>query len=195
MTYTLLYLRARRVPLALAVAMGAAATIWTLWQLLSDQRDAGLTAVLLTVVLMVAVLSTTLAAPDESLERTASFHWPWRRVAHLLAVLAVVLLVLLATLHTGARFGPAGVVIRDAAGLLGLTALTATVLGATRCWFVALGWTVVAAVFPQSGTWGTPATWQAAPPDSRPAALLAAGFAVTGLLTYAVAGPARRLAD
>ncbi|MEU3455841.1 hypothetical protein ABZ671_19940 [Micromonospora sp. NPDC006766] len=187
-----LYLRARRVPLALAASVGAAALIWALWLALSDDRDAGALIVVLTVVLMVAVLSTTLAAPDEDLERAASLRWPWWRVLHLLAALALVLVVLLATLPTGARFGPAALVLRDAAGLLGLTAMCATVVGAARAWFLPLGWTVVAALFPQSSTWSALATWQGQPHTSRPAAAIAAILAVTGLLTYAFLGAAQR---
>ncbi|MEU5914216.1 hypothetical protein [Micromonospora sp. NPDC047527] len=187
-----LHLRARRVPMALAASVGAAALIWALWLAFSEDRDAIVLVVVLTIVLMVSVLSTTLAAPDEDLERTASLRWPWRRALHLLAALALVLVVLLATLPTDARFGPAALVLRDAAGVLGLTALCASVVGATRAWFLPLGWTVVAAMFPQSGTWGALATWQGQPHTSRPAAVVAAVLAVTGLLTYAIIGAARR---
>ncbi|MET8091463.1 hypothetical protein [Micromonospora sp. NPDC005220] len=187
-----LYLRARRVPLALAASVGAAALIWALWLVFSTDRDLGALVVVLTVVLMVAVLSTTLVAPDEDLERTAALRWPWRRVAHLLAALAVVLVVLLATQPTGARFGPGVLVLRDGAGLLGLTALCATVVGAARAWFLPLGWTVVAAMFPQSGAWGAVVTWQGQPPSSRPGAWVAAVLAVTGVLAYALLGAARR---
>lgn len=56
----------------------------------------------------------------------------------------------------------------------------------------ALGWTVVAAMFPQSSSWGTLLTWQGQPHTSRRAAVVAAVLAVTGLLTYALRGPARR---
>ncbi|MEV4821862.1 hypothetical protein [Micromonospora sp. NPDC049274] len=187
-----LHLRARRVPLALAASVGGAALIWALWLTLSPERDAILLLVVLTVMLMVAVLSTTLAGPDEDLERTAALRWPWRRAVHLLAALALVLVVLLATQPTGARFGPAALVVRDSAGLLGLTALCATVAGVTRAWFLPLGWAVVAAMFPQSSTWGALATWPGQPHTSRPAAVAAAVLAVTGLVTYAFRGPARR---
>jgi len=141
---------------------------------------------------MVSALATTLTALDEDLERTAALRWPQRRALHLLGALAVVLVVLLATLLTGARFGPAALVVRDAAGLVGLTALCATVLGAARSWFLPLGWTVVAALFPQaSPAWAVLATWQGQPHTSRPAAMVAAVLAVTGLLTYAFRGAAR----
>ncbi len=114
---------------------------------------------------------------------------------HLLAGLVVVLVVLLATRHTGARFGPAALVVRDAAGLLGLTALCASVVGAARSWFLPLGWTTVAAMYPQHGTGGAIATWQGQPPDSRAAALTAATLALGGLIAYALAGPAGKEAS
>ncbi|MFI2710583.1 hypothetical protein ACH495_10710 [Micromonospora sp. NPDC018662] len=110
MTWTLLHLRSRRVPLALVVALGSGAAVWTLWLVFSDERNASPLVVVMTVTLMVAVLAPTLAGPDESLDRTASMRWPRRRARHLLAGLAVVLLALLATRHTGARFGSAALV-------------------------------------------------------------------------------------
>ncbi|WP_433116889.1 hypothetical protein [Micromonospora sp. CA-246542] len=188
----ILHLRARRVPVALAASVSAAALIWALWLTLSTERDVILLLVVLTVTLMVAALSTTLAAPDEDLERTAALRWPWRRAGHLLAALALVLVVLLATQPTGARFGPTALLVRDAAGLLGLTALCATVAGAARAWFLPVGWAVAAAMFPQPGTWGTLATWPGQPHDSRPAAVVAAVLAVTGVMAYAMRGAARR---
>ncbi|GHJ17369.1 MULTISPECIES: hypothetical protein [unclassified Micromonospora] len=191
MTWTLLYLRSRRVPLALAAALGGAAAVWALCLAFATERDATPMVVVMTVTLMVVVLAPTLAGPDESLDRTASMRWPRRRAVHLLAGLVVVLLVLLATRHTGARFGPAGMVVRDAAGLLGLTALCATVLGAARSWFVPLAWTAVATLYPQGGAGGAVATWQAQPADSRAAALTAVALALGGLIAYPAAGPAR----
>ncbi|TCB88653.1 hypothetical protein E0H26_28455 [Micromonospora zingiberis] len=192
MTWAMLYLRSRRVPLALAAATGGAVLIWTLWLALADERDVAPTTVVMTVVLMVVVFSVTLAGPDENLDRTASMRWPWRRAVHLLAGLLVVLVALLVTRYTGARFGPATLVVRDAAGLLGLTAICATVLGAARSWFLPLGWTTIAAMYPQAGTWGAILTWQGQPPDDTVAALTAALFALGGLIVYSLTGPARK---
>ncbi|GIJ19404.1 hypothetical protein [Micromonospora lutea] len=191
MTWALLYLRSRRVPLALAAAGGGAGVVWALCLAFAEERDVTAMVVVMTVLLMVAVLSLTLAGPDENLERTASMRWPWRRAVHLLVALVVVLAVLLATRHTDARFGPVALVVRDAAGLLGLTALCATVVGAARSWFLPLGWTTVAAMYPQEGVWGAVATWQGQPAESDAAMLMAAAFALVGLIGYSIAGPAR----
>ncbi|MBQ1049902.1 hypothetical protein KBX50_15695 [Micromonospora sp. C51] len=192
MTWMLLYLRSRRVPLALIAAVGGAAVVWGLCLAFAKERDVTAMVVVMTVLLMVAVLSSTLAGPDENLDRTASMRWPWRRAVHLLAGLVVVLAVLLVTRYTGARFGPAALVARDAAGLLGLTALCATVVGAARSWFLPLGWTTVAVMYPQQGVWGATATWQGQPAESDAAMLIAAVLALGGLIAYSIVGPARR---
>jgi hypothetical protein len=188
-----LYLRSRRAPAALAAAGGCAVLLWTLWSVFSDQRDAGFQMVVLAVLLLVATLTATLGGPDDALERTAGLPWPPRRLAHLLAAFLVVVVLLLATLATGARFGPAGMVVRDAAGLLGLTALGAATIGTPRAWFAPLGWTVAAILFPRSEpVAGQILTWQAQPPASTAAALTAGLLALGGLVAYTVAGPARR---
>ncbi|MDM4720226.1 hypothetical protein QTQ03_11805 [Micromonospora sp. WMMA1363] len=193
MRWLTLYLRSRRVPVALAVAAGSAAISWCLWVVNSDSRDVGTPMVILTVLVIVATTTTTLAGPDDALEGTASLRWFPRRAVHLLAAFALVLILLLPTLHTDARFGPAGLVIRDAAGLIGLTALGAATIGAGRSWLLPLGWTLPAVVFPLTETAsGQIFTWQSQAPDNRTAAITAAVLAVQGLVTYAMAGPARR---
>ncbi|MEU7909383.1 hypothetical protein [Actinoplanes sp. NPDC049118] len=192
MRWLTLYLRSRRVPVALAAAGGIAALMWTLWSVFSDSRDVGAAMVILTVLLLVAAGTATLAGPDDTLERTAAVSWPPRRAAHLLVALAVVLVLLMATLATGARFGPAGLVIRDAAGLLGLTALGAATIGTARSWFLPLGWTLAAIVFPQpERATGQILTWQSQAPDNKAAAVTAALLAIGGLAAYALGGPAR----
>lgn len=188
-----LYLRSRSVPAALVVATGCLVLMWVLWLASSKSRDAGPEMVVLTVLLMVAALTATLGGPDDALEATAAFAWLPRRAAHLLATGLVVMLLLLSTLPTAARFGPAGVVLRDTAGLLGLTALGAALIGPGRAWFAPLGWTLVAVVFPQTeSVLGRVLTWQTQEPASRAAMVTAGVLAVGGLVAYAVAGPARK---
>ncbi|AGZ40194.1 hypothetical protein [Actinoplanes friuliensis] len=193
MRWLTLYLRSRRVPVALAVVGGITALMWTLWSVFSNTREAGLPLVVLTVLVLVATLTATLAGPDDALERTAALRWPPRRAAHLLGGLAVILVLLYATLLTGARFGPAGLVLRDAAGLLGLTALGSVTIGTAKAWCAPLGWTLIAIMFPQPGEGaGQVLTWQTQAPDNRAAAVTAALLTLSGLIAYAVAGPSRR---
>jgi len=193
MRWLTLYLRSRRAPMALVATGGCAALMWSLWSAFSDSRDVGVQMVVLTVLLLVAALTATLGGPDDALEGTAGIAWPPRRIAHLLVAFLVVVVLLLVTLATGARFGPAWLVVRDAGGLLGLTALSATTIGTARAWFLPLGWTLAATLFPRSEpVIGRILTWQAQPPESTAATVTAGLLALGGLTAYAMTGPARR---
>ncbi|PZG01848.1 hypothetical protein [Micromonospora deserti] len=192
MRWLTLYLRSRRVPMALITAGGCAALMWSLWSVFSDNRTVAVQMVVLTLLLMVAALTATLGGPDDAVEKTAAFSWLPRRIAHLVAAFLIVVVLLLATLATGARFGPAWLVVRDAAGLLGLTALCAATMGTARAWFLPLGWTLVAIISPlPEPVAGRILTWQAQAPASTAAAVTAGLLAFGGLIAYAVAGPAR----
>jgi hypothetical protein len=193
MRWLTLYLRSRHAPMALVATGGWAAVMWALWSVFSDRRTVDVHMVVLTVLLLVAAVTATLGGPDDVLEGTAGFRWPPRRVAHLLVAFLIVVVLLLATLATGARFGPGWLVVRDAGGLLGLTALSATIIGTARAWFLPLGWTLAAIAFPQpEPVIARILTWQAQPPVSTAATVTAGLFAFGGLVAYAVAGPARR---
>ncbi|GIF23903.1 hypothetical protein BJ973_004516 [Actinoplanes tereljensis] len=191
MRWLALYLRSRRAPAALVVAVLGAVLMWGLWSVFSNSREVGVQMVILTVLLLVAALTATLSGPDDALEKTAALRWPPRRAAHLLVALLVVVVPLLVTLATGARFGPAGLVVRDAAGLLGLTALGAATIGTARAWFLPLGWTLGAVLFPHSDQLiGRILTWQAQAPASVAAGLTAGLLAAAGLMAYARGVPA-----
>jgi hypothetical protein len=188
-----LYLRSRRVPLALAVAAGGTALTWTIWTLASDDRDVLSSVVILTVLILTAAFTHTLAPPDDELDRTAAVRWPPRRLAHLIAALTVIVALVLATQATGARFGPPAVILRDAAGLLGLFALGAAAVGPGRAVFLPVMWTLAAVIFPQfQPLAGEVATWQHQPAASTPAAVTATVLALAGLIGYVATGPARR---
>lgn len=191
MRWLTLHLRSRHGPMAFAATCACAAALWTLWSVFSDSRDVAVPMVVLTVLLLVAILSATLGGPDDVLEETAGLPWLPRRVAHLLVAFLTVVALLLATTVTGAHFGPAWLVVRDAAGLLGLTALGATVVGPARAWFLPLGWTMTAVVFPRSETvTGQVLTWQVQAPTSAAAIVTTVLLALAGLIAYAVVGPA-----
>jgi hypothetical protein len=193
MRWLWLYLRSRRVPVALAATAGCVVLMWSMWSIFSNERDVAPEMVALTLLLLVTALTATLGGPDDALEGTAAIRWRPRRAAHLLAAFLIVVALPLATLATGAHFGPAWLVARDAAGLLGLTALSAAAIGVARAWFAPLGWTLAAILFPQANSpLGGILTWQSQPRVSTAAALTAAALAVTGLIAYATAGPARR---
>ena len=187
-----LYLRSRRAPVAIGSAAGITVLMWVLWSANSDSPEAGIQMVVLSILLLVAALTMTLSGPDDELDRTGARPWPVRRAVHLLTALVLVAGLLLVTHLTGARFGPMSLVLRDTAGLVGLTALSAAVIGTAKAWFVPLGWTLAAILFPQGDhLLGRVLTWQAQEPSSRAAAVTAGVLAVGGLIAYAVSGPAR----
>jgi hypothetical protein len=178
------------------VAIGTAAAItvlmWVLWEMNSDSPEAGLQMVVLSILLLVAALTMTLSGPDDELDKTGAVSWPARRALHLLTALVLIGGLLLITQFTGARFGPMSLVLRDTAGLLGLTALSSAVIGTAKAWFVPLGWTLAAVLFIQGDhLLGRVLTWQTQEPSSRAAAVTAGVLALAGLMAYALTGPAR----
>jgi hypothetical protein len=192
-TGAVLHLVSRRVPQAVAVAVAGTAATWGLWSVATDQRDVDPVLVVLTVLLLVSAAAGTLAPPDVALERTAALPWPPRRALHLLAATGLVVGLLAVTLATGARFGPAGLVLRDAAGLLGLAALGAAAVSAQRAWFLPVAWTLPAVVVaaPPSVA-GRVLTWQVQAPGDLAAGLTAVALAAAGSLAYVHRGAARR---
>ncbi|MCE0538766.1 hypothetical protein LWF15_25020 [Kineosporia rhizophila] len=188
----ILFLRARRAPLAMGTSVFVLVVLWVLWERSSDSPQAGLQMVVLSILLLVSALTMTLSGPDDELDETGAVPWPVRRAVHLLIVVVLVGGLMLITQLTGTRFGPMSLVLRDTAGLLGLSALSAAVIGTARAWFVPLGWTMAAVIFPRSDTLlSRVLTWQAQDPASTAAAVTATVLALTGLIAYTVMGPAR----
>ncbi|MBF9130670.1 hypothetical protein I0C86_17140 [Plantactinospora sp. S1510] len=191
MRFLRLYLRSRRVPLALATATAAITGVWALCLVYSDTPTIDAKGVSLTVMLAVAALAPTLGGADDALDQTASINWPTRRAGHLLLVAtAIVALLLLSTL-TDARFAPVGLVLRNTAGLLGLAALGAALFGTARSWIAPLTWTLVS-VLPL--VHASPEVsmqilgWLVQPAGTTAATTCAAVLGVTGLLAYALRG-------
>ncbi|GLY19544.1 hypothetical protein Kisp01_65580 [Kineosporia sp. NBRC 101677] len=188
----ILFLRARRAPMAMGTSVFVLVVLWVLWERSSDSPQAGLQMVVLSILLLVSALTMTLSGPDDELDETGAVPWPVRRAVHLLIVVVLVGGLMLITQLTGTRFGPMSLVLRDTAGLLGLSALSAAVIGTARAWFVPLGWTMAAVIFPRSDTLlSRVLTWQAQEPTSTAAAVTATVLALAGLIAYTVMGPAR----
>lgn len=188
MRWLRLHLRARRVPLALAVATAATALVWALWLAFAASRAIDVRLICLTVMLAVAAFGATLGGADDALDHTASMNWPVRRAAHLTLAAGAITALLLLTAVTGARFEPFAVVLRDTAGLLGLTALGATLLGAARSWIAPLAWTLTA-ILPVMEPSRNPrmqvAGWLIQPAGATAATGCAVLLAAAGLLAYA----------
>lgn len=190
-----LYLRSRRVPLALATATGMIALIWALYRAYADSPTTNPQTVSLTVMLAAVAFGTSLGGADEALDRTGSVNWPLRRAAHLLLTAAVIVGLLSLTTVTDVRFAPLTLVLRNTAGLLGLTALGAALFGATRAWIAPLVWTLVA-VLPVLGPSAKPGVqvvaWLVQPAGTGVATGCAALLAAAGLAAYALRGCPRQ---
>jgi hypothetical protein len=198
MTGLALHLRARRVPGAALTATASVAAMWTAWTSFTDAPLIGTEIVSVAALLAVVALSTTLGAADEELERTAAFRWWLRRGVHLSIVLAVVAGLLLISGFTDAWFGPPGLVLRNAAGLLGLCALGSAMIGMQKAWIAPVTWTLATIVLQLSGRDDRlPAlAWLVQPAGSRAAAVVAVVLALGGGAAYALSGcPGRTSPD
>nr|BFE60759.1 hypothetical protein GCM10020063_052850 [Dactylosporangium thailandense] len=190
MRWLRLYLRARRVPQALAVAVSVAG--------LAVLLPANVRVAALAAMLAVAAFGPTLGAADEALERTGAVPWPPRRALHLGAVallvaglLVAVPVLVPAAAPDSARFEPLVVALRDAAGLLGLAALGAAVLGAAHAWVAPLLWTLVAVLpllGPSADVRVQVAAWPVQPAATTSALVCALALAAAGLVAYSVRG-------
>lgn len=195
MRWVLLYLRSRRVPFALAMATAAIALTWALWMVYADSPTVDARMLSLTVMLAVAAFSPTLSGPDDALDHTGSISWPVRRGVHLLLIAAGLTTLLLVTTVTDARFEPYWLVLRNTAGLLGLAALGAVLVGAARSWIAPLTWTLVAVTpllgpGPELGI--QVAGWLVQPAGTTAATVCASILAGAGLLAYALRGCPKR---
>jgi len=188
-----LYLRSRSAPLAAAAAVGSVAALWSIDRA-TDHRAARVLA-LLAVVAATLAAGPGLAGADVDLDRTAAIPWPPRRAAHLVAAGAAVVGVVAATWLTGDQLAPAAQVARDAVGMTGLLALGAATLGASQAWvpplsWTLLAWTVTALPWPSPATSRQVLTWMLQPTEATPATVTALVLGATGVLAYAVLGPA-----
>ncbi|MCD2464444.1 MULTISPECIES: hypothetical protein [unclassified Streptomyces] len=135
---SVLYLRSRALPGALAALAGTAATAaWAAWwlQSLPDfDHTARLPVVVLGPLLAAAAIGTSLHTPSDELDRTAVRPWWPRRLVHVLAPAALALALLaLAVPGHAAEFG-APAAVRNTLGLVGVTAAAAAVVGARLSW-------------------------------------------------------------
>ena len=181
-----LYLKSRRVPVALVVAAGAIATVWGCWLAFADSRDipAGLTVLTGTVALVALV--PTLSGDDDAFESTAALPWRPRRAAHLMACFVLVAGALVASRATGAWFGEAGSLIRVCAGQTGLIGLGVALFGARTAWLLPVGWMGLQTLLPSPAdpVWNGILFWLMQPADSPAATITALVLFLGGLGAY-----------
>jgi hypothetical protein len=192
-----LYLRSRTLPATAAAVLGCAIGLWALGLAIDHPQGRNLTA-LLVALAATAALGPGLAGPDHDLDRASAIAWPPRRAAHVIFAGAAVVGLLAATTLAGEKMAGTGEIARNVAGLAGLVALGATVLGADRSPLVPVIWTVLVLKYappmgepPTRPTYKIALTWMVQPMDTRVATVTAVLLAVGGTLAYAVLGSRR----
>lgn len=192
-----LYVRSRAVPTSAAVVLACAVALWALGLVVDHPQGRVLVA------LLAALAATTAIAPglgsaDHDLDRASAIAWPPRRVAHVTVAGATVVGVLAATALVGEHMADTGHVARNVAGLTGLVALGAVVLGAARAPVLPVVWTVLVLQYappmgepPTRPMYKVMLTWMVQPDDVRAATVAAIVLAAAGTVAYAVLGSRR----
>jgi hypothetical protein len=192
-----LYLRSRAVPATAATVLSCAVALWALGLAIDHPQGRGLAA------LLVALGATTALAPglagaDHDLDRASAIAWPPRRAAHIVVAGAAVVGLLAATALAGERMAGTDQLARNVAGLAGLVALGAAVLGAVRAPLLPVVWTVLVLRYappmgdpPTRPAYKVMLTWMVQPPGTRAATVAAIVLAAAGTLAYAVLGSRR----
>jgi hypothetical protein len=186
-----LYLRARRVPAAVAISAGAVTAVVLGQTAMSVPASAGLAV--LTTALALSPLVPTLGGNDVALESAVAMPWRLRRVAHLVIGAGLVTGLLVLARVVGTDFGAGAQIARNAAGLMGVAGLLTALTGAALAWQVPIAMAGVQCFFvlPEGPAWRQVALWLVQPADNRIAALTAATLLSAGLLAYAMrVGPA-----
>ena len=166
--------------------LGVAAACWTL-ALLVDEP--GMLIPILGPLSAVSLLGFALGAADPALERITPQRWPrWRGTELALAAIAAGVALLPALAQTD---GDATALLRNLAGLGGLTALGVALVGARLAWLAPVNCAfLAAAIGPRDDAWLAPLTWPVQPAGTGYALAIAAALAVTGALVLTRRGAA-----
>jgi hypothetical protein len=186
-----LYLRARRVPAALAMLAACAVALRVALAWRWDTYGA-LQLPLIFEATSAAIISVTTASPLGDPERVAGRRLPFLRLGTALALTAAAAGALAAA-GTGAHLAGGTLdVLRNVAGLTGIGLLGAVVLGGRLAWAGPMGYLVVG-VYALYTDWhgpalATPWIWAGRPPHGLGGALCAGLVLVGGLAATAVRG-------
>jgi len=192
-----LYLRSRGVPATAVAVLFCAIGLWALGLAVDHPQGRVLVA------LLVALAATTAIAPglagaDHDLDRASAIAWPPRRAAHVTVAGSTVLGLLAATAFVGQQMAGTGQIARNVAGLTGLVAIGAAILGAARAPLVPVIWTALVLQYappmgdpPTRPAYKVMLTWMVQPADARAATVAAVVLAVAGTVAYAVLGSRR----
>jgi hypothetical protein len=138
------------------------------------------------------VAAIGLSGQDPDLDRAAALPWPIRRFAHLALIGLAAGGAVLAVQELGPSTVGLPIISRDAAGLLGLAGLAATVGGGQFGWTLPLLWCAISPFVPHEDTTVNQiVAWLLQPPDTPAATWTAVILAVSGTLAYTVWGGRR----
>ncbi|MFI5931587.1 hypothetical protein [Actinoplanes sp. NPDC051494] len=183
-----LYLRSRRVTLAVPVSLAAIVAVMAIWSAWARSPEVSPRLAVLTLLFALAPWIPTLAGPDDALEKTAALLWSPRRVLHLVTFGAVVAGALIGARLADIEFGAAGQLARNSFGLAGLIGLGVALVGTSLAPIVPIVWVAVQATLAATGgpLWRQALLWLMQPADNRPAAIMAGVLLLAGGIAYAV---------
>ncbi|MFF3737429.1 hypothetical protein [Streptomyces sp. NPDC002566] len=188
MRWLTLYARSRHVPASLTAVLLSTVFVRAITQ--GTEGGSG-DARMLPLVLGAGVtaVSVGLSGQDPALDRTAAIRWMPRRAAHVLLAGTFVGTALTVALAVSRDAVPAELIVRDCAGLTGLTALGAVVLGGRYAWSMPFAWLSFAFFAPPAT--GVPmqvVTWMLLPPDTAAGTWTALVLLLLGTTAYALTG-------
>jgi len=170
--------------------LGVAAACWTLTLLVDEP---GMLIPILGPLAAVSLLGFALGAADPALERITPRRWPrWRGAELACSAVLAALALLPALAQTDAD---ATALLRNLAGLGGLTALGVAVLGTRLAWLAPANCAfLAAAIGPRGAAWLAPLTWPVQPSGTGYALAIAAALALTGAVVLMRRGAAGAVA-
>jgi hypothetical protein len=180
MRWATLYARSRQLPAAFAALLVATAGLWFL------ARDSWSSVpVVLTLTAGIAVAAIGLSGQDPDLDRTAALPWPVRRFGHLALIGLAAGGAVLAVQELGSSTVDISIILRDAAGLLGLAGLAATVAGGQFGWTLPLLWAAITPFVQDDGSATSHVVgWMLQPPGAPAATWMALVLGVAGAVVY-----------
>jgi hypothetical protein len=187
MRWATLYARSRQVPAAFAALVVAIAGSWLL-----TRGSWSPIPVTLTLTAGIAVAAIGLSGQDPELDRAAALPWPIRRFAHLALIGLAAGGAVLGVQELGLLTVDMSIIVRDAAGSLGLAGLAATVAGGQFGWTLPLLWCAVGPFVPRDDSTGSRiVAWMLQPPDVTAATWTAVALTLTGAVAYTFWGGRR----
>jgi hypothetical protein len=187
MRWAVLYARSRQLPSAFAALVVSTAVVWLL-----SRDDWALPQALLALTASIAVAAIGLSGQDPDLDRSAALPWSRRRFAHLALIGLASAGAVLAVQELGPSTVDLSIILRDAAGLLGLTGLAATTAGGQFGWTLPVAWSAVALFVRNDGSTASEiAAWMLQSAETPVAAWTAVLLAASGTVAYTAWGGRR----